>query len=87
MLKISGTYALSDFRLKKLLTQLQELSPVVSAVSAQFIHFVDIDGELDEKETGILSQLLAYGEVQVKANDAQDSILVVPRSGTISPWS
>ena len=87
MLKISGTYALSDFRLKKLLTQLQELSPVVSAVSAQFIHFVDIDCELDEKETGILSQLLAYGEVQVKANDAQDSILVVPRSGTISPWS
>ena len=87
MLKISGTYALSDFRLKKLLAQLQELSPVVASVSAQFIHFVDTDGELDEQKIDILSQLLAYGAEYSNANGALESILVVPRSGTISPWS
>ncbi len=87
MLKISGTYALSDFRLKKLLAQLQDLNPSVTAVSAQFIHFVDIDHALDELQMGILSQLLAYGAEQLNGNDSLDAIVVVPRSGTISPWS
>ena len=87
MLKIFGTYALSDFRLKKLLTQLQELSPVVTAVSAQFIHFVDTEEELDEQQLDILNQLLAYGVEHVKAVETLESLLVVPRSGTISPWS
>jgi phosphoribosylformylglycinamidine synthase len=87
MLKISGTYALSDFRLKKLLAQLQELSSIVTAVSAQFIHFVDTDDELNEQQLDILNQLLAYGEEHVNADEALESLLVVPRSGTISPWS
>jgi phosphoribosylformylglycinamidine synthase len=87
MLKISGTYALSDFRLKKLLAQLQELSSIVTTVSAQFIHFVDTDEELDEQQLDILNQLLAYGEAHVTADETLESLLVVPRSGTISPWS
>ena len=87
MLKISGTYALSDFRLKKLLAQLQELSCIVTTVSAQFIHFVDTDEELDEQQLDILNQLLAYGEAHVTADEPLESLLVVPRSGTISPWS
>jgi len=87
MLKISGTYALSDFRLKKLLAQVQELSAVITEVSAQYIHFVDIDGQLDEQQMAILEQLLAYGEDHAIAPQTIESILVVPRSGTISPWS
>ncbi len=87
MLKISGTFALSDSRLKKLLAQVQELSSIVTSVSAQFIHFVDIDGELDVEQMAILEQLLAYGEVHTQTPQIPESILVVPRSGTISPWS
>jgi len=87
MLKISGTYALSDFRLKKLLVQLQELNSTVTTVSAQFIHFVDTDEALDEQQAAILDQLLAYGAEYLNANNSQESLLVVPRSGTISPWS
>jgi len=87
MLKISGTYALSDFRLKKLLAQVQELSAVITEVSAQYIHFVDINGELDDDQMTLLEQLLAYGEDHAKKPQTIESILVVPRSGTISPWS
>ncbi len=87
MLKISGTFALSDFRLKKLLAQLQDLSPIVRAVSAQFIHFIDTELELNDQQMTVLDQLLAYGADHINVNEAQESLLVVPRSGTISPWS
>ncbi|MDD2659819.1 MAG: phosphoribosylformylglycinamidine synthase [Methylococcales bacterium] len=87
MLKIPGTSALSDFREKKLLAGLQAVEPNIAAVSARFIHFADVENELDESQTAILCQLLAYGSVQSTADNQGETLLVVPRSGTISPWS
>ncbi|MDP1666918.1 MAG: phosphoribosylformylglycinamidine synthase [Methylobacter sp.] len=88
MLKISGTSALSDFRINKLLAELQAVDPAIKAVSARFIHFVDIENNLDDSQTGILKQLLAYGSTTLSGSDIQgEHLLVVPRSGTISPWS
>jgi phosphoribosylformylglycinamidine synthase len=88
MLKISGTSALSDFRINKLLSGLQAIDPAIKAVSARFIHFVDIDNELDENQAAILTQLLAYGSASLSSvNIRGERLLVVPRSGTISPWS
>ncbi|MGZ5012150.1 MAG: phosphoribosylformylglycinamidine synthase, partial [Methylobacter sp.] len=87
MLKISGTSALSVFRINKLLAELQAIEPAIKAVSTRFIHFVDIDNNLDDNQTGILQQLLAYGS-RLSGDDIQGQrLLVVPRSGTISPWS
>ncbi|MDD5461723.1 MAG: phosphoribosylformylglycinamidine synthase [Methylococcales bacterium] len=87
MLTIPGTSALSDFRIKKLLSELQAVYPAVTAVSARFIHFVDVENNLDECQTAILNQLLSYGSgLSAGVQDSQ-SLLVVPRSGTISPWS
>ena len=87
MLKIPGTSALSDFRVKKLLAELQAVEPNITAVSARFIHFVDVENDLNECQTAILSQLLSYGSVQSAEVQNLESLLVVPRSGTISPWS
>ena len=88
MLKISGTSALSDFRINKLLAELQSIDPAIKAVSAQFIHFVDIENDLNDGQSGILKQLLAYGSPQSDTDKfSGQHLLVVPRSGTISPWS
>jgi len=87
MLKISGTSALSDFRINKLLAGLQAIDPSIKAVSARFIHFVDIENNLDDSQAGILTQLLSYGSTQSGVAVAGKRLLVVPRSGTISPWS
>ena len=96
MLKIPGTSALSDFRIKKLLTELEALKLNITAISACFIHFVDIEGNLDNLQADTLSQLLTYGSSQpIKERDDElqpnsmiiETLLVFPRSGTISPWS
>ena len=87
MLKISGTSALSDFRVKKLLAELQAVDSTIKAVSARFIHFVDVESDLDDGQAEILKRLLAYGSGQAGADIQGERLLVVPRSGTISPWS
>jgi len=87
MLKISGTSALSVFRINKLLAELQAIEPEIKAVSARFMHFVDIENDLDDRQAGILKQLLAYGSTQAGVDVPGARLLVVPRPGTISPWS
>jgi phosphoribosylformylglycinamidine synthase len=87
MLKISGTSALSDFRVKKLLAELQAVDSNIKAVSARFIHFVDVESSLNDSQAEILSRLLSYGSGQSTADALGERLLVVPRSGTISPWS
>ena len=87
MLKISGSSALSDFRINKLLAELQLIEPAIKAVSARFIHFADVENDFDSSQAEILKQLLAYGSRQTDAGILGTRLLVVPRSGTISPWS
>ena len=87
MLKITGTSALSDFRIKRLLSDINVIAPNVTTISAQYIHFIDIDAQLNESELNTLNQLLSYGSIVAKPITETDCILVVPRSGTQSPWS
>jgi phosphoribosylformylglycinamidine synthase len=91
MLKLPGSSALSAFRIARLLARLQALEPAVNAVRAQFLHFIDLSGALDERAGSLLERLLDDGgecppaPVQPAAGSVQ--LLVVPRPGTISPWS
>lgn len=85
MLTLRGAPAVSDFRSQKLLQQIQAVDPSTSAVHAEFVHFVDIDKPLAESDQDLLQRLLAYNEA---ADPPQGLLLlVVPRPGTISPWS
>ncbi len=42
---------------------------------------------MNDSQTAIISQLLAYGSLQSSTDNQGEILLVVPRSGTISPWS
>ncbi|MDD2739166.1 MAG: phosphoribosylformylglycinamidine synthase [Methylomonas lenta] len=91
MLTLSGTPALSTFRIEKLLSQLQALDSRIQTVTAHFVHFVATHDALSlaDEETEILLRLLDYGYPSVEAvsGGTETKLWVVPRLGTISPWS
>ena len=87
MLKILGTSSLSDYRLNQLLANLKELDTSIHTVSARFVHFIDSDKELTEQEAEMLNRLLSYGYANPETELQGETFLVVPRPGTISPWS
>ncbi len=84
---LRGAPALSDFRRQKLLARLQAAVPAVTGVYAEFVHFAELHSELDDQQTEVLARLLKYGP-SVPVEEPQGSLfLIVPRFGTISPWS
>ncbi|HYB34320.1 MAG TPA: phosphoribosylformylglycinamidine synthase [Steroidobacteraceae bacterium] len=89
MLQIAGPPALSAFRIAKLLDRLTALESAVSGLEARFLHFADLAQPLSASERAILEQLLTYGPRRPApaADLGGELILVVPRVGTISPWS
>ncbi|MFN3585927.1 MAG: phosphoribosylformylglycinamidine synthase [Moraxellaceae bacterium] len=82
MLILPGALALSAFRQNRLLQDLQQLLPKVTGLSARFVHLVD--GEVADRAR--LEALLAYGDAFL-GQATGELFLVVPRPGTISPWS
>ncbi len=82
-----GARALSDFRLAKLLPDLKKAHPPVRAVAAEFWHFVEADAEPDAAGKQLLERLLRYGVPSRGDHTGAALFLVVPRLGTISPWS
>jgi phosphoribosylformylglycinamidine synthase len=85
ILQLRGPRALSEFRLAKLLAVLRKADPGVRGVAAEFRHFVECERELDAAGRELLGRLLDYG--RPGAEPAGEGFLVVPRLGTISPWS
>jgi len=82
----TGANAVSTFRRKKLLTKLQAIEPSITDVSANFVHIVDAKQKLTPEQLKQLEMLLAY-DAPSSANPNGELFLVVPRVGTISPWS
>jgi len=87
ILKFRGARALSEFRLAKLLPSLQRIRPGARAVAAEFWHFVECDSAPGAEERRLLEQLLEYGPALEAERKHEAFFLVVPRLGTISPWS
>ncbi len=91
MLRIRGCPALSPFRLEKIVSQLKKSIPSLSALDTAFVHFVNVEQALDEKELINLTQVLDYSEGEKTVAEAKDTVpadlFVIPRPGTISPWS
>ena len=87
MLTLHGAPALSEFRLARLLAELQKIDPKITRVAAQFVHFAELKEALTEGQEHILQALLTYGPKHESKPPTGELFLVVPRPGTISPWS
>jgi len=87
LLKLRGRNALSDFRLNKLLSTLKTTLPAIAGVQAEFWHFVALSRKLTDAETTVLQRILTYGPATRTDNISGELLLVVPRIGTVSPWS
>ncbi|WP_213877264.1 phosphoribosylformylglycinamidine synthase [Pseudomonas sp. dw_358] len=87
MLILRGAPALSAFRHGKLLEQLAQKVPAVSGLYAEFAHFAEVTGELSGDEQHVLVRLLKYGPSVPVQEPTGRLFLVMPRFGTISPWS
>ncbi|HOW75052.1 MAG TPA: phosphoribosylformylglycinamidine synthase [Candidatus Competibacteraceae bacterium] len=98
MLRFRGSPALSPFRLEKLLAALRQRVPTVTRIRAEFVHFVE--GSLTAPDREVLERLLQYGPRPVASQQLTGSrvaeqgvpsaaplLLVIPRPGTVSPWS
>ena len=87
LLSLRGRNALSEFRSSKLQQALQQVSLRFSGISAEFRHFVSVSRALSGTENAILERILTYGPAAGAVPEAGQLLLVVPRLGTISPWS
>jgi len=87
MLELPGQAALSDFRLAKLLRSLQRQDDRVKSIDARYCYFVAFTAALPAAQKKRLNGLLLSGEKPVSLGKGAKKIYVVPRPGTISPWS
>ncbi len=93
MLTLRGAPALSAFRLDKVAQKLAVIHPGIRLLRTQYLHFAQLFSPLSATQHAVLESLLCYGPEagsQAEFDDAQPSVqlrLVVPRFGTISPWS
>ena len=87
MLELRGAPALSPFRRQKLLSNIQAVIPEIESVYAEFMHFIDVAEQLTTSELSTLNKLLTYGPSAQSETTEGVLFLVVPRPGTISPWS
>jgi phosphoribosylformylglycinamidine synthase len=87
MLTLSGAPAVSDFRLAKLLAAIRDRVDHVSRVDSRYVHFADLERDLEAGERSVLESLLHYGPKAPETTPEGQVFLVVPRFGTVSPWS
>ncbi len=81
VLHLRGGAALSDFRIAKLLEKAKPGGLI--GLSAEFRYFVELWGDLDADECAFLGELLQAAPHA----PASKAVVVVPRLGTVSPWS
>ena len=86
ILKLRGALALSSSRLERLSRAVAEVQPRLKAIAAEYWYFVEISAPLSGEEQERLAGLLD-ARPATPALPAGALKLVVPRLGTISPWS
>jgi phosphoribosylformylglycinamidine synthase len=95
---LAGPGELSAFRRARLLEQMRARVPELAAIEARTWHFVALEAALEPEERALLERLLTYGPRRAPPAAGRDAatperqeaaavLLVVPRLGTISPWS
>ncbi len=91
MFRVSvGKAALSAFRLEKLRTALNDAVSGVILADTRYCYFSALKGQtLSKAQARLLDRVLNLGKSSGEPEGANDCrrLLVVPRLGTISPWS
>ncbi len=88
MLKLAGPAALSDFRRDKLLARLRGHCPAIGAVHAAYEYYVATNDDVDAETRARLAALLATDpDIEAAPSAGVLARWVVPRLGTISPWT
>ncbi|MDG1311433.1 MAG: phosphoribosylformylglycinamidine synthase [Porticoccaceae bacterium] len=87
MIILSGAPSLSAFRRRKLLSNLQKSVSSVTSVTAEYVHFAEASEALSEADSATLKALMTYGPIEEQQSNDGSLLLVIPRPGTISPWS
>ena len=86
MLILPGAPAGSAFRRARQLERLQRIDAGILALHSRYVHFVDCATPPDARQREQLVRLLGL-EAGASLSEGDSSLLVVPRPGTISPWS
>ncbi|HBK47328.1 MAG TPA: phosphoribosylformylglycinamidine synthase, partial [Xanthomonadaceae bacterium] len=86
MIVLEGAPALSPFRRARLESRLQTVVPALRISGAWHVYFIDIEAGRQPDPAVLRRILQVEGEPVVPALQAQ-SRFVVPRLGTLSPWS
>ncbi len=88
LLVLPGPPAISSFRMAKTLAAVRAVSPSVTGLSAQFVHLLVVSRPLSTAEQRLAEDLLRYGPRDgFPPPIAHRALTVVPRAGTVSPWS
>ncbi|HEX5787162.1 MAG TPA: phosphoribosylformylglycinamidine synthase [Woeseiaceae bacterium] len=87
LLELAGQPALSAFRLDKRLAALKAADDRVSGLAARYTYFVELAAPLSAAGRQRLEALLLSGESPATLPRNAPGFYVVPRPGTISPWS
>src|SRR6186713_324771 len=85
-LTLRGGLALSPFKKRRTLEAIQAQVPAVTDLMAEFVHFVQLTADLTNEARDTLDALLHYGAAPRSLLSGQ-TLVVMPRPGTISPWS
>ncbi len=85
-----GKSALSAFRLEKLTAVLSEVAPGITIAHTRHCYFSALQSEaLSKPQARLLDKVLGLDKSSGEPDSTQGSqrLLIVPRLGTISPWS
>src|SRR5690348_458935 len=83
MIVLDGRSALSPFRLDRLNERLARVAPGARVRGARFVYFADAGRTLDPTQHRRLAEVLDAGE----GAPLDATLWIVPRLGTLSPWS
>ena len=90
MFSLRGAPAHSDARRRRLLLALQALSPSLGGLESEYVYLIDAPRALTGPELAVLEDLLeSRGPLDFaeESEPARVTRFVIPRLGTISPWS
>ncbi len=87
MLHIEGLPAFSPGTLAKKLARVRRRNAEVLELYAEHAYFADLQAQLAPEQRAVLDALLRYGPRRERRPLSGHMLLVVPRLGTISPWS